>query len=167
MKLSAPEDLDHLWTCPYIIPDASPRLIFHKLMLSFHDKCIALFSDVSPLSDQFLLEFSALDCWDFTTPSLPCLWLARGLLPADLVQLLQQFYSKKKIFEALSSLLLDFQEHLYWDIWMPRNVFFHLWLDSQEHVPKNTRSSVSSSLSSSIPSSSTSGLSLATVSQDS
>ncbi|CAB4409415.1 unnamed protein product [Rhizophagus irregularis] len=45
--------------------------------------------------------------------------------------------------------------------------FFHLWLDSQEHVPKNTRSSVSSSLSSPIPSSSTSGPSLATVSQDS
>ncbi|CAB4440165.1 unnamed protein product [Rhizophagus irregularis] len=58
---SAPEDLDHLWTCPYIIPDASPRLIFHKLMLSFHDKCITQFSDTSPLSDQFLLEFSALD----------------------------------------------------------------------------------------------------------
>ncbi|CAB4407193.1 unnamed protein product [Rhizophagus irregularis] len=48
---------------------------------------------------------------------------------------------------------------------MPRNVFFHLWLDSQEHVPKS--SSVSSSLSSFIPSSSTSGSSLATVSQDS
>ncbi|CAB4415499.1 unnamed protein product [Rhizophagus irregularis] len=164
---SAPEDLDHLWTCPYIIPDVSPRLIFQKLMLSFHDKCITQFSDVSPPSDQFLLEFSALDCWDFTTPSLPCLWLARGLLPIDLVQLLQQLYSRKKIFEILSSLLLDFQEHLYWDIWMPRNVFFHLWLDSQEHVPKHTRSSVSSSLSSSIPSSSTSGSSLATVSQDS
>ncbi|CAB4407435.1 unnamed protein product [Rhizophagus irregularis] len=164
---SAPEDLNHLWTCPYIIPDVSPRLIFQKLMLSFHDKCITQFSDTSPLSDQFLLEFSALDCWDFNTPSSPCLWLARGLLPADLVQLLQQLYSRKKIFEILSSLLLDFQEQLYWDIWMPRNVFFHLWLDSQEHVPKNTRSSVSSSLSSSIPSSSTSGPSLATVSQDS
>ncbi|CAB4413084.1 unnamed protein product [Rhizophagus irregularis] len=164
---SAPEDLDHLWTCPYIIPDASPRLIFHKLMLSFHDKCITQFSDISPLSDQNLLEFSALDCWDFTTPSLPCLWLTRGLLPVDLVQFLQQLYSRKKIFEILSSLLLDFQEQLYWDIWMPRNVFYHLWLDSQEHVPKNTRSSVLSSLSSSIPSSSTSGPSLATVSQDS
>ncbi|CAB4413040.1 unnamed protein product [Rhizophagus irregularis] len=164
---SAPEDLDYLWTCPYIIPDASPRMIFHKLMLSFHDKCITLFSDISPLSDQILLEFSALDCWDFTTPSLPCLWLARGLFPVDLVQLLQQLYSRKKIFEILSSLLLDFQEQLYWDIWMPRNIFFYLWLDSQEHVPKNTRSSVFSSLSSSIPSSSTSGSSLATVSQDS
>ncbi|CAB4440133.1 unnamed protein product [Rhizophagus irregularis] len=113
---SAPEDLDHLWTCPYIIPDASPRLIFHKLMLSFHDKCITQFSDTSPLSDQFLLEFSALDCWDFTTPSSPCLWLARSLLPADLVHLLQQLYSRKKIFEILSSLLLEFQEQLYWDI---------------------------------------------------
>ncbi|CAB4409418.1 unnamed protein product [Rhizophagus irregularis] len=162
---SAPEDLDHLWTCPYIIPDASPRLIFQKLMLAFRDECITQFSDISPPSDQFLLEFSALDCWDFTTPSSPCLWLARGLLPVDLVQLLQQLYSKKKIFEILSLLLLDFQDHLYWDIWMPRNVFFHLWLDSQEHVPK--RSSTSSSSSSFIPSSSTSGSSLATVSQDS
>ncbi|PKY57447.1 hypothetical protein RhiirA4_449016 [Rhizophagus irregularis] len=81
---SAPEDLNHLWTCPYIIPDASPRLIFQKLMLSFHDKCITQFSDIFPPSDQFLLEFSALDCWDFTTPSSSCLWLARGLLPAEL-----------------------------------------------------------------------------------
>ncbi|PKY49606.1 hypothetical protein RhiirA4_465667 [Rhizophagus irregularis] len=140
---SAPEDLDHLWTCPYIIiPDASPRLIFHKLMLSFHNDYIARFSDIIPLTDQFLLEFSALDCWDYTTPSL-----------------------SKKIFEILSSLLLDFQEHLYWDIWMPRNVFFHLWLDSQKRVSRNICSSILSS--SSVPSSSTSGSSLATVSQDS
>ncbi|PKY50474.1 hypothetical protein RhiirA4_466980 [Rhizophagus irregularis] len=157
--------LDHLWTCPYIIPDVAPRLIFQKLMLSFHDKCITHFSDTFPLSEQFLLKFSALDCWDFTTPSSPCLWLARGLLPVDLIRLLQQLFSRKKIFEILSSLLLDFQEQLYWDIWMPRNVFFHLWLDSQGHVSRNYRSSIS--LSSSISHLSTSGSALATVSQDS
>ncbi|PKY61587.1 hypothetical protein RhiirA4_486769, partial [Rhizophagus irregularis] len=134
-------------------------------MLSFHDNCISLFSDLTPLSNQFLLEFSALDCWDFTTPSLSCLWLTRGLLPVDLIRYLQQLFSRKKIFEILSLLLLDFQEHLYWDIWMPRNVFFHLWLDSQKRVPRNTRSPIPFLFS--IPSPSTSGSSLATVSQDS
>ncbi|PKY56182.1 hypothetical protein RhiirA4_476275 [Rhizophagus irregularis] len=140
-------------------------MIFQKYMLSFHDNCILQFSDVATFSDTFLLEFSALDCWDFITLSLSCLWLTRGLLPVDLVRHLQQLFSRKKIFEVLSLLLLNLHKHLYWDIWMPRNVFFHLWLDSQEHVSRNTRSSISSS--SLISSLSTSGSPLATVSQDS
>ncbi|CAB4416056.1 unnamed protein product [Rhizophagus irregularis] len=81
---SAPEDLDHLWTCPYIYP-------------GYH----------------FLMEFSALDCLGFTTPSSPCLWLARGLLPVDLVQLLPQIYSRKKILTIfIFAYDLDFQEQL-------------------------------------------------------
>ncbi|CAB4446633.1 unnamed protein product [Rhizophagus irregularis] len=133
-------------------------------MLAFHDECITQFSDLSPPSDQFLLEFSALDCWDFTTPSSPCLWLARGLLPVDLVQLLQQLYSKKKILKFYLRSCLIFKT-IFIGTFDATQCFFHLWLDSQEHVPK--RSSTSSSFSSFIPSSSTSGSSLATVSQDS
>ncbi|GET55556.1 hypothetical protein GLOIN_2v1785823 [Rhizophagus irregularis DAOM 181602=DAOM 197198] len=139
----APEDMNHLWTYPYIIPDASSRSIYYKLMLSFHDACITNFSELAFLSDSFLLEFSALDCWDFTIPSSSCLWLTR----------------------VLTSLLSNLHEQLYWDIWMPRNVFFHLWLDSQDF---NLVNYYSFPVSYSSPSPlTTSGSSLATVSQDS
>ncbi|PKC53127.1 hypothetical protein RhiirA1_479964 [Rhizophagus irregularis] len=59
---SASEDMNHLWTCTYIIPDASPRSIHHRLLLFFHDACITNFSECVFLSDNFLLEFFALDC---------------------------------------------------------------------------------------------------------
>ncbi|PKK56752.1 hypothetical protein RhiirC2_799344 [Rhizophagus irregularis] len=148
---SASEDMNHLWTCPYIIPDASPRSIYHKLILSFHDACITNFSESVSLSDSFLLEFSALDCWDFTTPSPSCFWLTRGLFPVDLIQHLCQKLSKKKIFEVLTSLLSNLHEQLYWDIWMSCNIFFHLWLQSQTSDFTNNHSSPFSHSSSSPP----------------
>ncbi|GBC41916.2 reverse transcriptase family protein [Rhizophagus irregularis DAOM 181602=DAOM 197198] len=82
----ASEDMNHLWICPYIIPDASPKSIYHKLILSFHDACVTSFSELASFSDTFLLEFFTLDCWNFTTSSPSYLWLTRGLYPVDLVQ---------------------------------------------------------------------------------
>ncbi|PKK74775.1 hypothetical protein RhiirC2_774364 [Rhizophagus irregularis] len=113
----------------------------YTVILSFHDACITKFSDFTPLSYNLLLKFFALDCWDFTTPLPSCLWLTRRLFPAKLVQLLCTQLAKKKIFEVLTSLLSNFYEQLYWDIWMPRNVFFHLWLDSQNSNLENCHSS--------------------------
>ncbi|EXX50520.1 hypothetical protein GLOIN_2v1785823 [Rhizophagus irregularis DAOM 181602=DAOM 197198] len=165
LRHSAPEDINHLWTCPYIIPDTSSRSIYYKLILSFHNACITSFSELASLSDHFLLEFSTLDCWDFSTPSPSCLWLTHGLFPVDLVQYLCKHFPKKKIFEVLTSHLSNLHEQLYWDIWMPRNVFFHLWLNSQNSDFANYHSS-SSSLSPSSPLTTFSS-SLATVSQDS
>ncbi|EXX71241.1 hypothetical protein RirG_080180 [Rhizophagus irregularis DAOM 197198w] len=161
----ASEDMNHLWICPYIIPDASPKSIYHKLILSFHDACVTSFSELASFSDTFLLEFFTLDCWNFTTSSPSYLWLTRGLYPVDLVQHLCKHFPKNKIFEILTSHLSDLHKQLYWNIWMPCNVFFHLWLNSQNLAFADSHSSTFfSSPSSSLT---TFGSSLATVSQDS
>lgn len=59
---STPEDLNHLWTCLYIIPDTSSRSIYHKLVAFFRNACIENFSEIAPLLDLFKSDFSALTC---------------------------------------------------------------------------------------------------------
>ncbi|CAB4409421.1 unnamed protein product [Rhizophagus irregularis] len=132
-------------TCPAPSDFGKPQNLHIKLLLKTNS--------ASSASD-----FSALDCWDFITPSSSCLWLTRGLFPTALIKFLNTFLPKNKILTILSPLLLQFHERLYMDIWLPRNVFFHLWLESQ------TRISISSPSSTFLT---TSGSSLATVSQDS
>ncbi|PKY61211.1 hypothetical protein RhiirA4_485873, partial [Rhizophagus irregularis] len=138
---TAPEDLNHLWTCPYIIPNASPRVTFQRHMTTFRNDCILHITDGLSLPDSFITDFSALDCWDFIMPSSSCLWLTRGLFPTDLIKFLNNFLPKNKILTILSPLLFQFHEQIYTDIWLPRNVFFHLWLESQTPISTPSPSS--------------------------
>ncbi|CAB4429880.1 unnamed protein product [Rhizophagus irregularis] len=102
---SASEDLNHLWTCLYIIPDVSPGATYCKYMATFRDACIKRFSDCTSLPDSFKDTFSALACWNFDTHSPSCLWLTRGLLPTDLIAYLKEFLPKTKILTTLTPLL--------------------------------------------------------------
>ncbi|PKY57182.1 hypothetical protein RhiirA4_478077 [Rhizophagus irregularis] len=76
-------------------------------------------------------EFSALDCWNFDTPSLSCLWLTRGLLPAHLTTFLKEYFLLSVVYKIISPLLNDFQIELYGEIWLCWNVLFHAWEESQ------------------------------------
>ncbi|PKY62152.1 hypothetical protein RhiirA4_432333, partial [Rhizophagus irregularis] len=118
---TAPEDINHLWTCPYILPELNPCMTHRKEIAKFRDDCISAFSSLKTLPDSFCDEFSALDCWDFNTPSASCLWLTRGLLPAHLTTFLKDYFLLSTIYKVVSPLLNDFQLELYGEIWLCRN----------------------------------------------
>ncbi|CAB4408369.1 unnamed protein product [Rhizophagus irregularis] len=123
---SAPEDINHLWTCPYILPELNPCMTHRKEIAKFRDDCISAFSSLKILPDSFCDEFSALDCWNFATPSASCFWLTRGLLPAHLTTFLRNYFLLSTIYKIISPLLNDFQLELYGEIWLCRNVLFML-----------------------------------------
>ncbi|EXX56428.1 hypothetical protein RirG_216320 [Rhizophagus irregularis DAOM 197198w] len=164
---SAPEDLNHLWTCPYILPDLNLCLTHRSEIVKFRDSCLSSFLSLKPLDIIFQTEFSALECWNYETPSLSCLWLTRGLLPAHLTAFLNQHFPLSVIYKIISPLLNDFQVELYGEIWLCRNVLFHAWEESQgiSAASKLRGSSINSSPIVSSPH--TNNSSLATVSQDS
>ncbi|PKB95682.1 hypothetical protein RhiirA5_436259 [Rhizophagus irregularis] len=70
---SAPEDLNHLWTCPYILPDLNPCLTYRSEVIKFRDSCLSSFLSLKSLVTSFQIGFSTLNCWDYKTPSLSCL----------------------------------------------------------------------------------------------
>ncbi|PKK56856.1 hypothetical protein RhiirC2_799161 [Rhizophagus irregularis] len=150
---SAPEDLNHLWTCPYILPDLNPCITHRSELVKFRDSCLSSFLSLKPLDITFQTGFSALDCWNFESPSPSCLWLTRGLLPTHLT--------------TISPLLNHFQVELYGEIWLCQNVLFHAWEESQgisaaSKLRGPSLKSPSTTISLQIPNSS-----LATVSQNS
>ncbi|EXX50695.1 hypothetical protein GLOIN_2v1785823 [Rhizophagus irregularis DAOM 181602=DAOM 197198] len=59
---SVPEDLNHLWTCPYILPDLNPCLTHHSEVAKFRDSCLSSFLSLKLLDSTFQTGFSALDC---------------------------------------------------------------------------------------------------------
>ncbi|PKK57849.1 hypothetical protein RhiirC2_797296 [Rhizophagus irregularis] len=128
---SAPEDLNHLWTCFYILPDLNPCSTHRSKVIKFRDSCLSSFLSLKTLNPLFNTGFSTLDCWDYKTPSPSCLWLTRGLLPAHLMTFLKQYFSFSVIYKTISPLLNDFQVELYGEIWLCRNVLFHAWEESQ------------------------------------
>ncbi|PKY62733.1 hypothetical protein RhiirA4_489765, partial [Rhizophagus irregularis] len=128
---SAPEDINHLWTCSYILPELNPCTTHRNEIIKFWDDCIAAFTFLKTLPDSFHDDFSALDCWNYNTPSASYLWLTRGLLPAHLTTYLKEFFSLSAIYKVISPLLNDFQLDLYGEIWLCQNVLFHAWEESQ------------------------------------
>ncbi|PKY59930.1 hypothetical protein RhiirA4_483084, partial [Rhizophagus irregularis] len=50
---TAPEDINHLWTCPYILPELNPCLTHRKEVIKFRDDCITAFSSLKTLPDSF------------------------------------------------------------------------------------------------------------------
>ncbi|CAB5383618.1 unnamed protein product [Rhizophagus irregularis] len=163
---SAPEDLNHLWTCPYILPELNPCLTHRSEVVKFRDSCLSSFLSLKPLDITFQTGFSALDCWNYETPSLSCLWLTRGLLPAHLTTYLKQYFPLSTIYKTISPLLNDFQVELYGEIWLCRNVLFHAWEESQGISAASKLRGPSSTAPSTISSSQSHYSSLATVSQD-
>ncbi|PKY36665.1 hypothetical protein RhiirB3_459825, partial [Rhizophagus irregularis] len=128
---SAPEDLNHLWTCPYILPDLNSCLTHRSEIIKFRDSCLSSFLVLKPLDITFQTGFSTLDCWNYEFPSPTCLWLTRGLLPAHLTAFLNRHFPLSVIYKIISPLLNDFQIALYGEIWLCRNVLFHAWEESQ------------------------------------
>ncbi|EXX65633.1 ribonuclease H-like domain-containing protein [Rhizophagus irregularis DAOM 181602=DAOM 197198] len=128
---SAPEDLNHLWTCPYILPELNPCSTHRSEVVKFRDSCLSSFLSLKPLDSNFHVAFSALDCWNYETPSSSYLWLTRGLLPAHLTNFLKQYFPLSVIYKTISTLLNDFQIELYGEIWLCRNILFHAWEESQ------------------------------------
>ncbi|EXX67353.1 ribonuclease H-like domain-containing protein [Rhizophagus irregularis DAOM 181602=DAOM 197198] len=163
----APEDLNHLWTCPYILPDLNPCLTHHSEIIKFRDSCLSSFLSLKPLDATFQTGFSALDCWNYESPSPSCLWLTRGLLPAHLTAFLNQHFPFSVIYKCISPFLNDFQVALYSGIWLCRNVLFHAWEESQGISAASKLRGPSINSSSIAASSPNHNSSLATVSQDS
>ncbi|GET56194.1 RNA-directed DNA polymerase from mobile element jockey-like [Rhizophagus irregularis DAOM 181602=DAOM 197198] len=164
---SAPEDLNHLWTCPYILPELNPCLTHRSEVIKFRDSCLSSFLSLKSLDISFQTEFFALDCWNYEAPSSSCLWLTRGLLPAHLTAFLNQHFPLSVIYKTISPLLNDFQIELYGEIWLCRNVLFHAWEESQGiSAASKLRgpSTISSFIATSLQKHNSS---LATVSQDS
>ncbi|GBC36412.1 ribonuclease H-like domain-containing protein [Rhizophagus irregularis DAOM 181602=DAOM 197198] len=131
---SFPETLDHLWTCPYILPEFSPLNTFKTLLLALWTNYLDKFLSVSsliPLPDSFAAEFMALDCWDCDPPSISCLRLARGLIPISLTEFLGNYFSSSTIWSILDTPLHDFHFDLYVQIWLCRSIFFHHWESAQ------------------------------------
>ncbi|GET59431.1 hypothetical protein GLOIN_2v1785823 [Rhizophagus irregularis DAOM 181602=DAOM 197198] len=114
--LYSPEDLNHLWTCPYILPDLNPCLTHRSEVIKFRDSCLSSFLSLKFLDTSFQTGFSTLDCWDYDTPSPSCFWLTRGLLPAHLTTFLKQYFPLSVIYKTISPLLNDFQVELYGEI---------------------------------------------------
>ncbi|PKC52607.1 hypothetical protein RhiirA1_481131, partial [Rhizophagus irregularis] len=97
---SFPETLDHLWTCPYILPEFSPLNTFKTLLLALRTNYLDNFlsaTSLIPLPDSFAAEFTALNCWDCDPPSISCLRLARGLIPISLTEFLGNYFSSLTI----------------------------------------------------------------------
>ncbi|GET58995.1 RNA-directed DNA polymerase from mobile element jockey-like [Rhizophagus irregularis DAOM 181602=DAOM 197198] len=141
---SSPETLDHLWTCPYILPEFSPFNTFKTLLLELRTVCREKFLSATPLiplSDSFVVEFMALDCWKCDFPSSSCLRLARGLIPIFLTGFLGLYFSSSVIWSILDTLLHDFHFDLYVQIWLCRSVFFHHW-ESAQGITNKMKSSV-------------------------
>ncbi|PKK67363.1 hypothetical protein RhiirC2_852216, partial [Rhizophagus irregularis] len=159
--------LNHLWTCPYILPELNPRLTHRSKVIKFRDSCLSLFLSLKPLDITFQTGFSALDCWNYETPSLSCLWLTRGLLPAHLTTFLKQYFPLSVIYKTISPLINDFHVALYGEIWLCRNVLFHAWEESQGISAASKLRGPSSKPFSTIISPQIHNSSLATVSQDS
>ncbi|GBC25271.2 ribonuclease H-like domain-containing protein [Rhizophagus irregularis DAOM 181602=DAOM 197198] len=131
---SFPETLDHLWTCPYILPEFSPLNTFKTLLLALQTNYLDKFLSASfliPLPDSFVAEFMALDCWDCDPPSFSCLRLARGLIPLSLTEFLGIYFSSPTIWSILDTPLHDFHFDLYVQIWLCRSIFFHHWESAQ------------------------------------
>ncbi|GBC17203.2 hypothetical protein GLOIN_2v1785823 [Rhizophagus irregularis DAOM 181602=DAOM 197198] len=129
-----PETLDHLWTCPYILPEFSPFTTFKTLLLdlrsTYLDKFISVTS-LKPLPDFFAAEFTAIDCWLCDPPSSSCLRLARGLIPISLTGFLGNYFSPSTIWSILDTPLHNFHFDLYVQIWLCRSIFFHHWESAQ------------------------------------
>ncbi|EXX73560.1 hypothetical protein RirG_059210 [Rhizophagus irregularis DAOM 197198w] len=170
---SFPETLDHLWTCPYILPEFSPLNTFKTLLLNFLTNCLDKFlsaSSLIPLPDSFAADFISLNCWDCDPPSVSCLRLARGLIPTSLAEFLGTYFSLLLIWSILDTPLHDFHFDLYVQIWLCRSIFFHHWESAQGITKKLKLSALGSSsiscTSSNVPPDSSTP-SLATVSSDS
>ncbi|PKY41212.1 hypothetical protein RhiirA4_454750 [Rhizophagus irregularis] len=112
-----------MWTCPYILPELNPCLTHRKEVIKFRDDCITAFSSSKILPDSFCEGFSALDCWNYITPSASCFWLTRGLLPAYLTDFLKEYFPLSVIYKVISPLLNDFQLELYGEIWLSERTF--------------------------------------------
>ncbi|GBC18418.2 ribonuclease H-like domain-containing protein [Rhizophagus irregularis DAOM 181602=DAOM 197198] len=107
---SFPETLDHLWTCPYILPEFSPLQTFKTLLLALRTTYLDNFlsaSSLIPLPDSFAAEFMALNCWDCDPPSISCLRLTRGLIPISLTEFLGIYFSSPTIWSILDTPLHD------------------------------------------------------------
>ncbi|PKB93079.1 hypothetical protein RhiirA5_442403 [Rhizophagus irregularis] len=62
---SSPETLDHLWTCPYILPEFSPLNTFKTLLLDLRTNYLDNLLSATPLislQDSFVDDFTAIDC---------------------------------------------------------------------------------------------------------
>ncbi|GBC48273.2 RNA-directed DNA polymerase from mobile element jockey-like [Rhizophagus irregularis DAOM 181602=DAOM 197198] len=127
---SSPETLDHLWTCPYILPEFSPFNTFKTLLLDLKTVCLGKFLSATPLKslpDYFAVKFMAMDCWDCNPPSNSCLRFARGLIPMSLTSFLGTYFSSSTICSIFDTPLHEFHFDLYVQIWLCRSVFFHHW----------------------------------------
>ncbi|PKY34483.1 hypothetical protein RhiirB3_454238 [Rhizophagus irregularis] len=127
---SAPENLNHLWVCSYILSDLNPCLTYQSEIAKFQDICLVSFLNLKSLPTSFQDEFSALNCWNFTTPFPFCLWLTRRLLPTHLTIFLLNYFSLSVVYQIISPLLNDFQVALYGEIWLYQNILFHAWEES-------------------------------------
>ncbi|GBC25005.2 reverse transcriptase family protein [Rhizophagus irregularis DAOM 181602=DAOM 197198] len=140
---SFPETLDHLWTCPYILPEFSPLQTFKTLLLALRTTYLDNFlsaSSLIPLPDSFAAEFMALDCWICDPPSFSCLRLARGLILISLTEFLGIYFSSPTIWSILDTPLHDFHFDLYIQIWLYRSIFFHHW-ELAQGITKKMKSS--------------------------
>ncbi|GET57708.1 reverse transcriptase family protein [Rhizophagus irregularis DAOM 181602=DAOM 197198] len=140
---SFPETLDHLWTCPYILPEFSPLQTFKTLLLALRTTYLDNFlsaSSLIPLPDSFAAEFMALNCWDCDPPSISCLRLTRGLIPISLTGFLGIYFSLPTIWSILDTPLHDFHFDLYVQIWLCRSIFFHHW-ELAQGITKKMKSS--------------------------
>ncbi|PKK56115.1 hypothetical protein RhiirC2_800718, partial [Rhizophagus irregularis] len=134
---SSPETLDHLWTCPYILPEFSPSNTFKTLLLDLRTVYLYI-----SLPDSFVAEFTAIDCWDCDSPSPSCLRLARGLIPISLTGFLGTYFSSSIIWSILDAPLHDFHFDLYVQIWLCHSVFFHHWESAQGITNKMKSSTI-------------------------
>ncbi|GET51039.1 reverse transcriptase family protein [Rhizophagus irregularis DAOM 181602=DAOM 197198] len=140
---SFPENLDHLWTCPYILPEFSPLQTFKTLLLALRTTYLDNFlsaSSLIPLPDSFAAKFMALNCWDCDPPSISCLRLTRGLIPISLTEFLGIYFSSPTIWSILDTPLHDFHFDLYVQIWLCRSIFFHHW-ELAQGITKKMKSS--------------------------
>ncbi|EXX61726.1 hypothetical protein RirG_168510 [Rhizophagus irregularis DAOM 197198w] len=168
----SPETLDHLWTCPYILPEFSPLNTFKTLLLALQTNYLDKFlsaPSLIPLPDSFAAEFTALNCWNCDPPSISYLRLARGLIPISLTEFLGIYFSSPTIWSILDTPLHDFHFEFYVQIWLCCSIFFHHW-ESAQGITKKMKSSTLgpssiSRTSSNIPPDSLTP-SLATVSSD-
>ncbi|GET59571.1 reverse transcriptase family protein [Rhizophagus irregularis DAOM 181602=DAOM 197198] len=140
---SFPETLDHLWTCPYILPEFSPLQTFKTLLSALRTTYLDNFLSASsfiPLPDSFAAEFMALNCWDCDPSSISCLRLTRGLIPISLIEFLGIYFSSPTIWSILDTPLHDFHFDLYVQIWLCRSIFFHHW-ELAQGITKKMKSS--------------------------
>ncbi|EXX65807.1 ribonuclease H-like domain-containing protein [Rhizophagus irregularis DAOM 181602=DAOM 197198] len=142
---SSPETLDHLWTCPYILPEFSPFNTFKTLLLDLRTVCLGKFLSATPLKsllDSFAVEFTAMDCWECDPPSYSCLRLTRGLIPMSLTSFLGTYFSSSTICSIFDTPLHDFHFDLYVQIWLCCSIFFHHWKTAQGITNKMKSSAI-------------------------